>query len=305
MKPLDYFKIAGTYEALNKDSFKHKVKINLCTNFTDEIIYKLLSGYLISEKIYPEIFKVPYKQYPAFLKNENSALFSNDADISFIFFDINQYLQSELSSDTGGEFFEIIKDIQNYVKKQKGLVIMNSIILPYHSAYANIISENKFFKLIQSFNSALEKIKNEEKSFYIFDTNRIMHILGENASRDLRGMYAFDNPFTSEFQLEIVRQWTNFILAKLGKTKKCIVLDLDNVLWGGVLGESGVHGIHLGPGYPGLAYQNFQLALLDYYNRGVLLAINSRNNESDVNEVFEKNKHMILKPHHFASAKIN
>jgi FkbH-like protein len=76
-------------------------------------------------------------------------------------------------------------------------------------------------------------------------------------------------------------------------------------LWGGVLGEEGPLGIVLGPGYPGKAFQEFQRALLSYQERGILLAINSRNNLSDVQEVFEKNPHMILKPSHFATIMAN
>ena len=66
---------------------------------------------------------------------------------------------------------------------------------------------------------------------------------------------------------------------------KVLVLDLDNTLWGGTVGEDGVAGLKLGPDYPGAYFQNLQRAALDLARRGVLLAIASKNNEADAMEV--------------------
>ncbi len=87
--------------------------------------------------------------------------------------------------------------------------------------------------------------------------------------------------------------------------KKCIVLDLDNTLWGGVVGEDGLQGIALSLTPPGNAFIAFQQALLDLYNRGIILAINSRNNPNDAWEVIKTHPNMILKDNHFAAARIN
>ncbi len=87
--------------------------------------------------------------------------------------------------------------------------------------------------------------------------------------------------------------------------KKCIVLDLDNTLWGGVVGEDGPEGIALSVTSPGSYFVAFQQALLDLYNRGTILAINSKNNPEDAMEVIRKNPNMILKEQHFAASRIN
>ncbi len=87
--------------------------------------------------------------------------------------------------------------------------------------------------------------------------------------------------------------------------KKCIVLDLDNTLWGGIVGEDGIDGIALSLQAPGNSFIAFQQALLDYYNRGIILAINSRNNPEDALNVIRNHSNMILKEHHFAAARIN
>ena len=87
--------------------------------------------------------------------------------------------------------------------------------------------------------------------------------------------------------------------------KKCIVLDLDNTLWGGVIGEEGLEGIALSLTPPGANFIAFQQALLDLYDRGVILAINSSNNPEDALAVIEKHPNMILKKDHFAAQRIN
>ncbi len=87
--------------------------------------------------------------------------------------------------------------------------------------------------------------------------------------------------------------------------KKCIVLDLDNTLWGGVVGEDGPQGIALSVSSPGSYFVAFQQALLDLHNRGIILAVNSKNNPEDAMEVIRKNPNMILKEQHFAASRIN
>jgi FkbH-like protein len=87
--------------------------------------------------------------------------------------------------------------------------------------------------------------------------------------------------------------------------KKCVVLDLDNTLWGGVIGEDGMDGIKLSLTPPGNSFVAFQQALLDLYNRGILLAINSRNNPEDALSVIRNHPNQILKEHHFAASRIN
>ncbi|MBQ6167357.1 MAG: HAD-IIIC family phosphatase [Muribaculaceae bacterium] len=87
--------------------------------------------------------------------------------------------------------------------------------------------------------------------------------------------------------------------------KKCLILDLDNTLWGGVLGEDGVDGIKLGGDYPGKSFTLWQEALLQLSRSGVILAVCSKNNEADVLEAWENNPFMVLKREHFSAMRIN
>lgn len=102
------------------------------------------------------------------------------------------------------------------------------------------------------------------------------------------------------------REWWQRIEEEMElKRKKCLVLDLDNTLWGGVLGEDGVDGILLGGDYPGKAYSYWQQALLQLSRTGVILALCSKNNEADVQEAWDKNPFMVLKREHFSAVRIN
>lgn len=87
--------------------------------------------------------------------------------------------------------------------------------------------------------------------------------------------------------------------------KKVLVLDLDNTLWGGVVGEDGVHGIVLSESLLGAAYRDAQKRILEIKNTGAVLAIASKNNPEDVKTVFRENPHMVLKESDFVSMKIN
>lgn len=101
-------------------------------------------------------------------------------------------------------------------------------------------------------------------------------------------------------------EWFNKQLDSMAlKRKKCLVLDLDNTLWGGVLGEDGVDGIKIGGDYPGKAFLYWQESLLELWKNGVILTLCTKNNENDVFELWNNNPFMVLKKEHFSSYRIN
>ncbi|MGH7579953.1 MAG: HAD-IIIC family phosphatase, partial [Gemmatimonadales bacterium] len=103
----------------------------------------------------------------------------------------------------------------------------------------------------------------------------------------------------------VATRYSGFALAALGKATKCIVLDLDNTLWGGVLGEDGPAGIALGPQWPGSEFVDFQRELLDLQRQGILLALCSKNNEAEVLEVLRTHPSMLIREAHLAASRIN
>jgi FkbH-like protein len=89
------------------------------------------------------------------------------------------------------------------------------------------------------------------------------------------------------------------------KRKKCLALDLDNTLWGGVLGEDGINGVALGGDYPGKAFLFFQRQILELSRQGVILAVSSKNNIEDVRQMWNEHPDAALKEEHFAALRID
>lgn len=102
------------------------------------------------------------------------------------------------------------------------------------------------------------------------------------------------------------KEWWRTKLAEQTRTrKKCLVLDLDNTLWSGVLGEDGISGVKMSGDYPGKAFMYFQESLVALADSGVILTVCSKNNEADVKELWEKNPFVKLGPKHIAAYRIN
>jgi len=112
-------------------------------------------------------------------------------------------------------------------------------------------------------------------------------------------------PIAADYLIYLAREWLRFVIPLSGRTAKVLVTDLDNTMWGGVIGEDGLTGIKLGPEYPGAAYQNLQRAMLDLARRGILLAVCSKNNPDDAIEALENHPGMLLRPKDFSAVRIN
>jgi FkbH-like protein len=303
MNFLDYIAYVPRLKDAPKDEAAPRAKINLVTNFTDDILKNVLAGVCLHHGVRPDILSMPYKQYHVQFKNPASELYAHAPDVSFLFFAATPFKESEFRSRV--HFEELLSDIERYAEKISGTVVLTGFTTSYHGAYGNLFREGPQFQLLEEYNRDLRALAARLPNAIWFDADRLVHLMGEAHVFDLRALYAFDVPFTHEFMARLAEEWFALFRALRGGAKKALILDLDNTLWGGVVGELGPLGIALGPDYPGNAFVNFQRALLDFYERGILLAINSKNNLDDVMEVFEKNPHMILKEKHFAAIRAN
>jgi FkbH-like protein len=112
-------------------------------------------------------------------------------------------------------------------------------------------------------------------------------------------------PLTDDLANLLAVEIAAFCAAQKGFARKCLVLDLDNTLWGGVVGEDGVTGLQIGGGFPGNIYTELQKEIAALHARGVTLVIVSKNNEADAWEVFSQRPEMILKRADFSAHRIN
>ena len=137
------------------------------------------------------------------------------------------------------------------------------------------------------------------------DLDSIQRLVGIEHSVDARKWYLYRQPYTEEFWHEVAEDLSITLKRQRNAAKKCLVVDCDNTLWGGIVGEDGLEGIALGEDFPGSALRDFQHQLLTLRSKGVMLAICSKNNENDVWDVFDRHDGMVLKREHFVAHRIN
>jgi FkbH-like protein len=161
------------------------------------------------------------------------------------------------------------------------------------------------FDLVARINSGLSKSLSAVVDTYLVDYASLVAQFGSRHWYDARMRLYAKAPIAAAMLGSLSREYMKYFRALTGMAKKCLVLDLDNTLWGGVIGEDGIDGIQLGPNYPGNAFVEFQRAVLDLYQRGVILAIASKNNPADTDAVFAQHPFMRLKSVHFAASQVH
>ena len=157
--------------------------------------------------------------------------------------------------------------------------------------------------LVDNINYSIMQTLDEEDVF--IDLKRIIASIGIDEAYSEKNKYRWNVPYSQKTINSIANEIYKQYLIEFGKTKKCLVLDCDNVLWGGVLSEDGIEKIFLDSSGLGRSFQEFQRFLLTLYYKGVLLAVCSKNNEADVLRVFKEHSGMILKEQHIACFKAN
>lgn len=155
------------------------------------------------------------------------------------------------------------------------------------------------------FNVHLGRICREHPNVLVHDTAALAADLGYRNWFDARLWYLTRCRLSREAMKALAQSTVSLLRAAQGQTRKCVVLDLDNTLWGGVVGEDGLEGIALGEEGIGLAFAEFQDELLNLTRKGILLAICSKNNEEDALAVLRRHPSMRLKEGHFAAWRIN
>lgn len=152
---------------------------------------------------------------------------------------------------------------------------------------------------------------NDEMSQHLYssdtfiDFNYLIAEIGVMASFDIKNKYRWNSPYSKELTNEICKEIYKQHLIHYGITKKCLVLDCDNVLWGGVVSEDGISGIRISSSGIGRPYYDFQCFLLELYYHGIILAICSKNDHSDIIKVFNEHSGMVLHEEHIAYFQVN
>ncbi|MBA3453902.1 MAG: HAD-IIIC family phosphatase, partial [Deltaproteobacteria bacterium] len=151
----------------------------------------------------------------------------------------------------------------------------------------------------------LELATHAGPSFALLDVDALAAGFGKERWTDPRYWYLAKEEVTSAARPTLARAQAAMVRGMLGLSKKAIVVDLDNTLWGGVVGEDGVASLELGGTPRGEAFVAFQRHLTQLRARGVLIAIASKNNEADAMRALQEHPEMVLRPTDFAAMQIH
>lgn len=158
---------------------------------------------------------------------------------------------------------------------------------------------------IRRINAGLRSIAAENIGVFLVDYDALVARYGRTRWHDERKWLTVRMPISADCHIHLVQEWMRFLHPLTGRISKALVTDLDNTVWGGVLGEDGPEGIQVGLEYPGAVYRALQQAMLDLHRRGILLAISSKNNQADAMRVLAEHEGMLLRPAHISAMRIN
>ncbi len=160
-------------------------------------------------------------------------------------------------------------------------------------------------QLIARINQEIRTAAASIPGVWVLDYDALVARAGRSRWADERKWLTVRLPIRAEHLHALAAEWMRYLHPITGRIAKVLVTDLDNTLWGGVVGEDGIEGIRVGREYPGAAYWELQRVMLDLHRRGVLLAIASKNNPEDAMRALEAHPEMLLRPHHFSAVRVN
>ena len=249
--------------------------------------------------------KLKFAEYGNLFSNNLSK--NEDLEIKILFLnDIIDYY-SESKKDLSKNILRlknIAKSFQkNFLSNRKYIICISSY------QFINIVnfsqSEDRVENLKKIFLEELKKKRENCKNIFLVDLDKIFSIEGYKKIFDARNYELFRSRL-SLFGIEILSNNLQKLIDRISKTnKKVLLLDCDNTLWGGVIGEDGIENIKIGQDGIGNSFKNFQKAIKKIQGSGILLAVISKNNEKDVKNVFKLHKEMVLKEKDIINFKIN
>jgi FkbH-like protein len=167
------------------------------------------------------------------------------------------------------------------------------------------VSDRTVVSAICEYNAALYALEAVHANVKVIDITRFLNNYKTEDLIDWRYYFISQMGLNPRLSGAFGEWFESRIRAIEMKRKKCLVLDLDNTLWGGVLGEDGISGVALGGDYSGKAFLLFQQQILELSREGVILAVCSKNNIEDVRKMWSEHPDTVLREEHFAALRIN
>ena len=280
------------------------VRIALVGDTATQFLATAIKGMGIERGYQVDLFEAEYNQVERQFMDPTSDLYEFDADYIVVFQSTHKLGEKhslctmETQVSLADERIDFVTSVvSNPAFASKKIIYFNypEIEDTVFGSYANKV-DSSFTYQVRKLNYELMKLSEQYANLFICDIAALQNKLG----RDV--MFA-PNVYTStEMVLSIdaipfvASRIMDIIAAIKGQFKKCLILDLDNTVWGGVIGDDGLEGIQLGHGLGiGKAFTEFQMWVKKLRQRGIIICVASKNNEETAKEPFEKHPDMILK----------
>ena len=298
-----------TFQSLKKNLKKDfssfpKIRIAILADSASQMYAQSIKGFGYELNVDFDIFEAEYDQIERQIFDPTSDLYEFKPEFVIIFYCTNKLLKKfgklGLNEKTGfaQAHIEKAQDLYNSLSNNlKCKVIYFNFNEIDESVFGNFSNKTSvsFNYQLRKINFELMNLSQNLKNLYLLDLNMLQGKRGHDAITDNKIYINTDLLFSIDFLPTIAKATADIILSITGKIKKCLILDLDNTLWGGIIGDDGVENIQIGDLGIGKAFSELQLWAKQLKQRGIILAICSKNDEAVAKEPFEKHPEMILR----------
>lgn len=281
-----------------------KIKIALLGDTATQFLNVALRGTAVNEGFEFEIFEADFGQISRQILDPSSEYYEFNADYTIIFESthklLSQYYKSYDSQIAFAEqkisyIEDLYRTIQNRTKSRVIYCNFPGIDNQVFGNFAGKVESSFVFQLNKLNYLLSSQIAVNHNNFFIADLLSIQNKWGRDFIFS-PNIYVNTEMVLSLDALPIVAHHITGIISSLeGRFKKCLILDLDNTTWGGIIGDDGLEKIQIGSLGIGKAFTEFQYWIKALQRRGVILAVCSKNDEDKAKEPFEKHPDMVLK----------
>jgi FkbH-like protein len=290
------------------------LRVAVAATFTAEAVAPLLRLFLLGAGIAAELHVCPFGQAEVQLADPGSDLASFRPDVTLLLVHDEALLPDDWDPGEPGSLREPLhrrlatleRAVGGFAGRSAGTVLWHTVPLSRAEQRSVISYRDRAVlgRVWRELNSAVLEMPERHGSAHVLDLESLL--TGHpGALRDDR-LYRFAGmAWSPDVELLYAREAAAFCRAVTGLSRKVLVLDLDDTLWGGVVGDDGPEAIQLGPLYPGNAYVELQRRVRSLRRQGVLLAVASKNDAATVDQVLAEHPGMLLRAGDFVTRAVD
>lgn len=285
------------------------MRIAVVADSSSQLMVQALKGEGVLRGVNFEIYEADYDQVDQELLNTTSGLYRFNPEFIIVLHSVHKLIKKFYGMESGGRsgFAEYqldhLRDLSNAIgDHSKARIIYANLPHVDDSVFGNFgnkVSSSWTFQR-RAYNYKLMQYAEQNGNFFVLDVEQIFAGMGTKDSFDPRLFITADLTISIEALPAVAKHACDIVQAVTGKFRKCLILDLDNTMWGGIIGDDGVENIEIGNLGNGKAFTQLQLWAKQLKERGIILAVCSKNTEHIAREPFEKHPDMVLRPEDIA-----